>query len=471
MDPTPVTTERQRHPRLVLAIAALGVFVVFLDTTVLFVAFPDIRESFAGVGRAQLSWVLNGYTIVFGALLIPAGRIADRVGRRTAFVAAVLLFTVASLACGLAPNAGTLIAFRVLQAVGGALLIPSSLAVVLGAFPRARVPFAVAVWGATGATAGALGPTLGALLVEHGGWRWVFYLNLPIGLFAAVAGRRVLPESREPDPAPLPNPLGVGLLIGAVALISLGVVQSEDWTWADPRTLGALAAGAALAVAFVIEERTARVPVVPRRVLADTDTTWANAAMFTYAVAFAAMFLGFVLFLTGVWEYSVLEAGLAITPGPALVAVLAPFAGRAAMRIGQRPLLLVGGVVYAAAGLWAITQLTVEPSLPRWLVMMLLTGLGVALVFPQLASAATQGLAATDRGVGAAVNQSLRQIGQTMGVALAVALLGSRTAPADLADRFDLVWSLLVLSGVGVVAIASRLGRRIAVRPAPATAA
>lgn len=189
-----------------LAVSALAVLAAFLDTTVLFVAFPDIAASFDTVAPAQLSWVLNGYTIVFAALLVPVGKVADRVGHRRAFLVGSAIFTVGSVLCAVAPTAGVLIAFRLIQAVGAATLLPSSLALILRAFPRAKIPLAVAIWGASGAVAGALGPTLGAALVEVGGWRWVFVINMPIGIATVIAGRRNLTESKDPTttlPAPL----------------------------------------------------------------------------------------------------------------------------------------------------------------------------------------------------------------------------------------------------------------------------
>ena len=187
-----MTPPSPRSPWAVLASTSLAVFAVFLDTTILFVAFPAIRADFSEVSPSTLSWVLNAYTIVFAALLIPAGRLADRIGRRRTFLAAAVLFTVASMLCGLAPTAGLLVAARILQAVGAAALVPSSLALVLQTFPRSKIPVAVAIWGAVGAVAGAAGPTLGAFVVESFGWRWAFFINLPVGIVSYFVGRRVL---------------------------------------------------------------------------------------------------------------------------------------------------------------------------------------------------------------------------------------------------------------------------------------
>src|SRR5688500_9098122 len=187
------------HSRRTLTIASLATLATFLDTTILYVAFPDIARTFTGNTTSELSWVLNAYTIVFAALLIPAGKVADRLGHRRVFLAGSALFTAASIACGLAPTAEVLIVFRVLQAAGGAALIPSSLALVMHAFAHDQLPRAVAIWGAAGAVAGALGPTLGAAVVEGLGWRWAFFINLPIGVYTVTSGRRRLHESSDPD--------------------------------------------------------------------------------------------------------------------------------------------------------------------------------------------------------------------------------------------------------------------------------
>ena len=183
-----------------LVSTSLAIFAVFLDTTILFVAFPAIRADFSGVSASSLSWVLNAYTIVFAALLIPAGRLADRVGRRRTFLTAVVVFTLASMLCGLAPTAGLLVAARVLQAVGAAALVPSSLALVLQTFPSEKVPVAVAIWGAIGAVAGAFGPTLGALVVENFGWRWAFFINLPVGIVSFALGTAGAPRGAGGEP-------------------------------------------------------------------------------------------------------------------------------------------------------------------------------------------------------------------------------------------------------------------------------
>jgi EmrB/QacA subfamily drug resistance transporter len=459
-EPAALAAPISREARLTLAVASLAVLAVFLDTTVLFVAFPDIVATFDSVAPAQLSWVLNAYTIVFAALLVPAGKFADRLGHKRAFLFGSALFTVASMACGIAPSAGVLIVFRVVQAVGAATLIPSSLALVLRAFPPAKVPFAVAIWGATGAVAGALGPTLGAVLVESASWRWVFFINLPIGVFTVLAGRRILHESRD-DTAVLPAPLGVVLIMAAAGLVSLGLVQSESWGWTDPRTIGAIVGGLAVLAVFVVHQRTTAAPALNMELFAIRNFSWGNAATFAFGTAFTAMFFSSILFLTEVWGYSILRAGFAVAPGPALVAVLAPFMGNLAGRIGQRPLLLGGGAMFAFGGLWRLVLLDGTPHyVTEYLPSMLFTGIGVAMCLPQLSSVVAQSLPPNRLGVGGGSNQAIRQFGGTLGVALTIAFIATPLSLDDALANFDLVWWLLIVGGVATSLLALPLVTR-----------
>ena len=453
------------HGWRTLALAGLAVLATFLDTTVLFVAFPDLVRSFPTATAADLSWVLNGYTIAFAALLVPAGKIADRVGHRRAFLWGSTIFTIASLGCAVAPTPLVLVLVRVLQAVGGATLIPASLALVLHAFPRDKVPVALAIWGAMGAVAGATGPTLGALLVESGGWRWVFLINLPVGFITVGLGRRFLQESSD-EHSRLPAFAGVVLIAAAASLVSLGVVKSDDWSWSDPKTTASLAAGAILLVVFVLHQRRSPAPALDLSLFSSANYSWANAATLSFAIGFTAMFFASILFLTQVWQWSVLSAGLGVSPGPLLVAVLAPFTGRLAGRVGQRPLIVAGGIAFAIGGGWRLVALGAEPNyVTQYLPSMLFTGFGVSLCLPQLASIVAQSLPPNRLGVGGGANQAIRQLGGTLGVALAIAFVGRPAGggPEAAAGAFDSVWWLLVAGGMvtSVLALPLRTGRRL----------
>ena len=433
------------HSRRTLTIASLAVLATFLDTTILYVAFPDISATFADTSAAELSWVLNAYTIVFAAMLIPAGKLADRVGHRKVFLAGSIVFTVASMACGLAPSPELLIVFRIVQAVGAAALIPSSLALVMHAFAHDQLPRAVAIWGAAGAVAGALGPTLGAAIVEGLGWRWAFFINLPVGIYTVIAGRRNLHEWSDPN-TPVPSLIGVVLIAAAAGLLSYGLIGTEDHGWLSPQTLGVLAAGLVVLAVFVVHQRHTEAPALDLDLFRIANFRWANLAMLLFGTAFAALFFGSILFLTDVWGWSVLQAGCGVAPGPVIVGLIAPRAGKLAGRIGQRPLLIAGGVLFAGCGMLRLATLGADVNYARdFLPSMLFSGLGVALVFPQLSSVVAQALPPGRAGVGGAASQAVRQFGGTFGVALTVAFLGAAGAAID---GFDPIWWLVVVGGL-----------------------
>ncbi len=442
-----------------LASTSLAVFAVFLDTTIGFVSFPAISATFRSSGPSTLSWVLNAYTLVFAALLIPAGRLADRIGRRKMFMIGVVVFTTGSMLCGLAPNVGFLISAEMLEAIGAAILVPSSLALVLQTFPRHKIPVAVAIWGAIGAVAGAAGPTLGALVVDNLSWRWAFYINLPVGLVSFFLGRRVLPEGREANPGRLPDPFGVALLAGGIALITYAIVQTNSWGWASAKFAVTLLLGVVVLVSFVHRCNSVGNPVIHLGLFKANNFRWANMAMIVFAIGFNAMFLGNVLFLTRVWRYSILKAGLAISVGPLIVAATAPFFGKLAGRIGQRHLLVPGGLLWATGGIYLIARTSTFPDYAGvYLPAVVCTGLGVALCLPQLSSAAVQGLPPDQFGSGSAVGQALRNLGSTFGVALVIAFTTGLTA-ADALDGFHHVWWLLATCGLTVSLLSTRLVR------------
>jgi EmrB/QacA subfamily drug resistance transporter len=447
-DVRPAEASDAAVPWRVVATTGLATFAVFLDTTALFVAFPDIQDSFSDIDSAQLSWVLNAYTIVFAALLVPLGKLADRRGHKTMFLAGSTAFTIASLLCAIAPSSWWLVAARVAQAAGAAALVPSSLALVLRATPRPKIPVTLALWGATGAVAGAVGPTLGAALVELGGWRWVFIINLPVGIATVLSGRRVLMQSRDVSTV-VPAPLGVVLLVGGSVLVTLGLVRGDDWGWLSASTVGSIVAGLAVLAVFVAHQSHTTAPAMDLSLFASRNFRWANASTVAFGIAFSAMFLSSILFLTAVWQWSILKAGFGVAPGPAMVAVLAPLAGRVAGAIGQRPLLVAGGVFYALGGLWRLLFLDGDVNyLGTYLPSIVLTGVGVALILPQQSSVVGQSLPPNRLGVGGAVNQALRQFGATLGVALAVGLTAEATGLSDALTRFDRVWWVIIGGGI-----------------------
>lgn len=432
--------------RAVFAVTALGAFMASLDLSIVNVAFPSLLRSFPHDSTASLSWVITAYGIVFAALLVTAGRTADRLGRRRVFFTGLGVFTVGSVLCGLAPTVPLLVTGRVAQGAGAALLLPASLALLLEVTPAQARSQTVALWGGVGALAVATGPSLGAAIVDAGGWRWAFYVNVPVAVVAFLMGRGVLPDDRPAVQAP-PDLLGVGLVTGALSGLVLALSQGQEWGWRDPRVLGAGAGAVLLGAWFVRRCRTHSEPVLDLTLFRSRAFAIANAATLAYAVGFFAMLLGNILFLTGVWHYSILRAGLAVTPGPLVVAAVSGPAGRLATRVGFRRVLLVGLTVFAAGLTWYVTRVGGSPQyLSRWLPATLVVGLGIGLSFPVLSAAAVSTLGAARYAVGSAVNQTARQVGGALGVAVLVAVLGPAPHPA--LDRYRVLWAVAAGSTV-----------------------
>jgi EmrB/QacA subfamily drug resistance transporter len=457
----------------VFAATALGAFMASLDLSIVNIAFPALQRSFPHDPRASLAWVITGYSIVFGSLLVTGGRAADRLGRRRVFFTGLLVFTLGSALCGLAPSVGLLVAGRVIQGSGAAAMLPSSLGLLLAAFPAERRSEVVAFWGGVGALAVATGPSLGALLVTAGGWRWAFYVNLPVGALAWLLGRRVLTESPRVTSQKAPDFLGVGLVSIGLAALVLAISEGPDWGWSSGRIVGCFVAAAVLGAAFVRRSARHPQPVLDLTLFSSRSFSVANAATFLYAMGFFAMLLGNILFLTGVWKYSILRAGLAVTPGPLVVAVVSGPAGRVAARIGFRSVLLVGSAAFAGGLVWYATRVGIDPAyVSQWLPATLLTGLGIGLTFPVLSAAAVSSLPANRFAVGSAVNQTARQIGGAIGIALLVVILGTPSTAVAALHHFQHLWiysaSMAVLCGLAAIALTGggrRSGEPAAVEP------
>ncbi|REO54121.1 MFS transporter, partial [Mycobacterium tuberculosis] len=296
----PLTRRRQPSSSAVLLVAAFGAFLAFLDSTIVNVAFPDIQRHFHS-DISDLSWMLNAYNIVFAAFLVAAGRLADLMGRKRVFILGVALFTVASGLCAIAESVGELVAFRVLQGIGAAVLVPASLGLVVEAFPAERRAHGVNLWGAAGAIAAGLGPPIGGALIEADGWRWVFLVNLPLGVFAVLAARRALVENRAAGRRRVPDVRGAVLLAFALGLLTLGLIKGPDWGWASLPTSGSLLAAAVAMVGFVMSSRHHPAPMVEPTLLRIQSFVAGTGLTAVASAGFYAYLLTHVLFLNYVW--------------------------------------------------------------------------------------------------------------------------------------------------------------------------
>jgi EmrB/QacA subfamily drug resistance transporter len=443
-------------------IASIAAFLVSLDTTMLFAAFDALRASFGQASAAELSWVLNGYTVVYAAMLIPAGGLADTHGRKRVFLVGVALFLASSAACGLAPSVPLLVAARVAQAVGAALLTPASLSIIIAAFPAQRRSVAVSLWGAVGGLAAAVGPSLGSLVTEVAGWPWAFFLNLPLGGLALWFGAARLPDVRPAGPRRRVDAVGMALLLLSVGALALALVETESPHRTALQLWAVAGVGVVAGLAFIAWARVSRAPLVDLALFRHRTYRYANGATLAFGAAFSMMFLAFFFYLRGLWHYPLSLAGLAVTPGPLLVVPTAIVTGRLAARHGHRPFLVGGSLLYALSSLWLLTVPGAQPDyLHHWLPGLLMSGLAVGLVLPSLSAAAVARLPAAHYAVGSAVNQATRQIGSVMGVALTIALLGQATLTrADFGRLYGAHIALALLTGLLCLAVDTRPATR-----------
>ncbi|MHB8533623.1 MAG: MFS transporter, partial [Solirubrobacteraceae bacterium] len=401
---------------LVSLIVVAGVFMSSLDLFIVNIAFPAISRHFGGASLGSLSWVLSAYAIVFAALLVPAGRWADAVGRKRTFLLGLGVFVAASAACAAAPSVATLIAARVVQAIGGALMLPTSLGLMLAEFEPEKRHVAIGLWAASGGIAAAAGPPLGGLLVKAD-WRLVFLVNLPFGLAALAAGARTLAERRERD-AGRPDVAGAATLIVAIGALVVAITKGQEWGWASAPVLALLAATGALLPALWRRSRRHPTPVVEPAMLRVRRFGLAVGASVLFFAGFGGMLLGGVLFLTGVWHEDVLSAGLMLFGGPAMASAFSIPSARLGARFGYRLPGVAGALLFAAGSVFYITQTGERPHfLTEFLPGNLITGAGVGLVIPTLTGAGASSLAPERFATGVAILTMGRQVGAALGVA------------------------------------------------------
>ncbi|MFG1604691.1 MFS transporter [Actinoplanes sp. NPDC049265] len=441
------------NTRAVLGTVLVAVFVSSLDLFVVNVALPEVGRDFGGTSLGTLSWVLNAYAIVFAALLVISGRLADRSGHRRGFIVGLAVFTAGSVLCAVAPSVLFLIAARVVQAAGAAALLPTSLALLLAVTPPDRRAGAVRIWSATGAIAAALGPVAGGLLVELD-WRWIFIINVPVGVAALLVSRRVLPDVRDQQPGALPDLLGAALLALAVGTLALGLVRSNDWGWGSPRVIGGFVAAVVLGYWFLRRSARHPSPIVELPLLRTPAFGPATIAALLFTAAFSAMVLSAALWTQNGWGYSALRTGLALAPGPLMVPVLAVAVGPLVRRVGAGPVAAAGNLVLGAGVACWLAGVGPEPHyVTDFLPGLILTGLGVGLALPTLVAAATSALPAHRLATGSGLLNTGRQVGTVVGVAVLVSVIGSPRTSAAALDAFQNGWvAILVVCLLGAVA-------------------
>jgi EmrB/QacA subfamily drug resistance transporter len=433
------------------------------------VALPDIARDFGTANVGELSWVLNGYAIVYASLLVFFGRLADRHLRNYGFLLGVAIFTVASAACAVSTSIGMLVAFRLVQAAGAALLTPTSLGLVLASYPPEGRSGAVRTWTAIGGVAAALGPVIGGLLVTAS-WRWVFLVNVPIGVLALVVGWRKLPGVAGHD-VPRPDAFGVVLVTGGTAGLTFALIKGGSWGWGSSTTLVVLAASLAVLAAFSLHCLHSRNPLIEPALFRIPNFTGASLVAGLFSASFGAMLLSLVLWEQNAWGWSALNAGLAIAPGPLMVPLFAfVFAGPLVARFGPGPVIAVGSTFFAAGVAWWAVAVGIQPDyVGEILGGMLFTGIGVGLTLPTLMATASSSLPPQSFATGSAVVNMIRQIGLAIGVAVFVAVVAVPGSPVERLAAYRRGWwviAAIALAGV-VPALVLLHARRPLREPTP----
>lgn len=454
--------------RLVVTILIGSAFLTGVDMFIVNVAFGEIGRDYGTASLAQLSWILSAYAVVFAALLVPMGRLADRYGQKAAFVAGLAVFVAASLACGFAPGVWWLVAFRSVQAIGAAAMTPASLGLLLAAVePERRAP-AARLWATTGAVAAALGPAVGGGLVQIS-WHWAFWINLPVGLLLIVGALRSVPDVRHNHGTPIPDLLGAAVLAVAIGSLVLAIVQSNDWGWSSARVLTAFAV-AVLGLAL-FSRRTLRhpSPVITPALLAVPAFRWANIATFVFNGAFGAALLGGILWMQQVWGYGALRTGLAIALGPLAVPITSVVAHRRFPTARPGPMIAAGSLTFAASALWQASTLSTTPAywthfLPAWV----LGGIGVGLAVPNLLAAGTATLPPAQASTGGGVISMARQVGLVLGIAVLVTIIDGTDPKAGFSHAWYAVATAMLLAALAAVRM-DRVRAPLA-QPAPAAA-
>jgi EmrB/QacA subfamily drug resistance transporter len=442
------TRRADASPMLVMVIVCAGVVLASLDLFIVNVALPDIARDLHERSLGDLSWVLNAYAIVYAAMLVLFGRLSESRRRENGFLLGVAIFTVASAACGAATSLTMLVVFRVLQAAGAALLTPTSLSLVLATTEPERRQGAVRAWTAIGGLAASLGPVVGGLLVAAS-WRWVFFVNVPIGLAAIVFGWRRLPQVPG-HPVPRPDALGAVLVTAGVGLLTLGLVKGNDWGWGSLPTVATLAAAVIALLLFAVHCEKARNPLIDAALFRVRSFSGSSVVAIVFSIAFGAMLLSVVLWDQQVWGWSALQTGLGVAPGPLMVPLFSFLvAGRLIARFGPGRVIGAGATIYAAGVTWWVLRSGLTPDYAgEMLPGMLMTGIGVGLTLPTFMSTGASSLPPHAFATGSAVVNMLRQVGLAVGVAILVAVIGTPHTPAQQHTAFQHGWIVIAATAL-----------------------
>ena len=434
-----------------LGAVAVGLFMIMLDNTVVNVAVPSIQRDL-GVGLSELQWIVTGYALSFAALMLTGGKLADMLGRRRIFVIGIVIFTIASLFCGLAESGESLIAWRIVQGVGAALMNPATLAIISATFPPRQRGMAIGIWAGVSALALAIGPLVGGLLTEHLSWSWVFFVNVPVGVLGVAASYLLIDESRDMSEEQRLDL--AGLVTSGLGLFALtyGLIEANTYGWSSARIVGSFVAAAVLLGSFVILELRQRVPMLDLTLFRNGTFAGANVVILMVGLAMFGVFFFVSLYMQNILGFSAVQAGAAFLPMTVLIILVAPIAGKLSDRIGSR-WLMTGGMTLLGIQLLYYSTLGTTANFWDLLPALLIGGVGMSLTMTPSAAAIIGSVPTDKAGVGSAVMNSMRQVGGSIGVALIGAIIaakvGDQRSPEAFVDGFST--ALLVASGFAFV--------------------
>jgi EmrB/QacA subfamily drug resistance transporter len=406
-----------------LGAVAFGLFMIMLDNTIVNVALPSIQRDL-NIGISELEWVFNGYALTFGVLMLTGGKLADMMGRRRIFIVGLVIFTLASLFCGLATSAAWLIGARVVQGVGSALMNPATLSIITATFPPRQRGMAIGIWAGVSGMALAIGPLLGGLITQHWSWNWIFFINVPVGIVGIVVARLAIDESRDTSAnqrLDLP-----GLLSSAIALFALtyGLIEANTYGWTSARILSLFAVAAIGFVVFIVLELRQRAPMLDLKLFKNGTFAGANSVMLLVGVAMFGVFFYNSLFIQNILGYSAVQTGATFLPMTLLIILVAPLAGKFSDRVGSR-WLMGGGMILLAISLLIFSRLNASSTFWDILPGLLVGGIGMAVVMTPTTAAAMGSVPVDKAGVGSAVLNTGRQVGGALGIAVMGAIIAA----------------------------------------------
>jgi len=418
-----VLTAEENRKWLTLGAVSFGLFMIMLDNTVVNVALPTMQRDLH-VSVSQLEWVVIAYALTFAALLITGGKLGDLYGRRRIFVVGLAIFTLSSLACGLAPSAGFLIGARAVQGAGAALMNPATLSIIVATFPPKQRGTAIGIWAGVSALALAIGPLGGGLITEHINWNWIFFVNVPIGAIAIVVSQLVIRESRDTSVEQRIDLPGLFTSIAFLFSLSYALVEGNSHGWTSPEILGLFVAAVVFLAAFVTLETRQRLAMLDLSLFRIGAFTGANIVAMLVSLSMFGVFFFVTLYVQNILHYRPAKAGATFLPMVLLIIFIAPIAGRLSDRIGSR-WLMGGGMTLLGISLLLYERVTVHSDFWTLLPPMLVGGFGMAMTMSPMTSAAMGAVPVDKAGVGSGVLNSFRQVGGSLGIAVMGAIVGS----------------------------------------------